>query len=52
MKISNSRKVNSIKLSLLDIEISRDRNQFISNPTFSGVFLPFDSFISDVTNLA
>ena len=37
------------KLSFLDIEISRDKNQFITSvyrkPTFSGVFSHFDSFI-------
>ena len=39
-----SEKESNNKLSFLDIEISRDKNQ----PTFSGVFSYFDSFIPRV----
>ena len=42
-------KETSNKLSFLNIEISRDKNQFITSvyckPTFSGVFSHFNSFI-------
>ena len=44
-----SEKESNNKLSFLDIEISRDKNQLITSvyrkPTFSGVFSYFDSFI-------
>ena len=48
IKFTSEKETNN-KLSFLDIEISRDKNQFITSvyrkPTFSGVFSHFDSFI-------
>ena len=48
IKFTSEEKTNN-KLSFLDIEISRDKNQFITSvyrrPIFSGVFSHFDSFI-------
>ena len=47
IKFTSEKETNN-KLSFLDIEISRDKNQFITSvyrkPTFSGVFSHFDSF--------
>ena len=48
VKFTSEKETNN-KLSFLDFEISRDKNQFITSvyrkPTFSGVFSHFDSFI-------
>ena len=48
IKFSSEKETNN-ELSFLDIEISRDKNQFITSvyrrPIFSGVFSHFDSFI-------
>ena len=48
IKFTSEKETNN-KLSFLDIEISRDKIQFITSvyckPTFSGVFSHFDSFI-------
>ena len=48
LKFTSEKETNN-KLSFLDIEISRGKNQFITSvyckPTFSGVFSHFDSFI-------
>ena len=37
------------KLSFLDVEVSRERNKFVTTvyhkPTFSGVYTHFDSFL-------
>ena len=48
IKLTSKKETNN-KLSFLDIEISRDKNQFITSvyrkPTFSGVFSYFASFI-------
>ena len=49
IKFTSEKETNN-KLSFLDIEISRDKNLFITSvygkPTFSGVFSHYDSFIS------
>ena len=49
IKFTSEKETNS-KLSFLDIEISSDKNQFVTSvyrkPTFSGVLSHFDSFIS------
>ena len=48
IKFTSEKETNN-KLSFLDIEISRDKNQFITSvyrkPTFSGAFSQFASFI-------
>ena len=48
IKFTSEKETNK-KLSFVNIEISRDKNQFITSvyckPTFSGVFSHFDSFI-------
>ena len=48
IKFTSEKEINN-NLSFLDIEISRDKNQFLTSvyrkPTFSGVFPHFDSFI-------
>ena len=47
IKFTSEKEINN-KLSFLDIEIPRDKNQFITlvyrKPTFGGVFSHFDSF--------
>ena len=51
IKFTSEKETNN-KLFFLDIEISKDKNQFITSvnrkPTFSGVFFYFDSFIPRV----
>ena len=53
IKFTSEKETNN-KLSFLDIEISRDKNQFITSvyhkPTFSGVFSNFDSLLPSVIN--
>ena len=48
IKFTSEKETNN-KLSFLDIEISRDKNQFITSvyrkPTFSGAFSDFNRFI-------
>ena len=53
IKFTSEKETNN-KLSFLDIEISRDKNQFITSvyhkPTFSRVFSNFDSLLPSVIN--